>query len=99
MAKRPPRKLKVLRMAPRPPARPEAPEITGIQLLEDLVIELRKLDLPLQPDGLLVFWMEPKPGGTFQPHVWRQNCPLTQQIAYAMLLQDLGIKEWRGEGE
>jgi hypothetical protein len=79
----------------RDPARDPATSI--IEFLEDFIISVR--EGRITPDSLLFFWMENKGNGQVLPRMWRHDVSISQQIAYGVLAQEMGIREWRGDEE
>ena len=66
---------------------------TPIELLEEFVADVKSGKII--PEDVMIFYVERDKDGTVRPHYWLQNVSPQLQIAYAVLLQQMALDEWK----
>lgn len=64
-----------------------------LECLEEFLRDVR--DGKVQPQNVMIFYVEADDNGRLRPHYWCQNVSNADQIAYGALIQHMGIEDWR----
>ena len=67
---------------------------TGLQMLKEFIAKVESGEIA--PTTTLLFFLETDPNGRLRPHYWCQNVSVPNQIAFAALMTQMALEDWKG---
>lgn len=83
--------LAVVKSFPAP--KPSAAPWTGLGMLKEFIAKVEAGEIA--PTTTLLFFLEMDPNGRLRPHYWRQNVSVPDQVAFAALMTQMALEDWR----